>query len=112
MPIPSMIISGYRILDQIEFCDLNQPSKCESKTASNSTLGKLLFAVDVKQHLFKGQTDVSYDLSEIPVKIQREDCYCDWRFCNGCDQIAFKWYIIAVSILCKFMSFDHFVIQL
>ena len=108
----SMIILGYRILDQIEFCDLNQPSNCESKTASNSTLGKLVFDVDLKKRVFKGQTDVSYDLSEVPIKIQREDCYCDWRFCNGCDQIFCKWYIIAISILCQFMSFDHFVIQL
>ena len=112
MLISSMIISGYRILDQIEFCDINQPSNCESKTASNSTLEKLVFDVNLKERLFKGQSDVNYDISEIPVKLQREDCYCDWRFCNGCDQLVWKWYIVAISILCKFMSFDHFVIQL
>ena len=94
---------GYRILDQIEFCDFDQPLSCESKTASNSTSGKLIFDVDVKERYFKNYADVNYDASDIPVKLQREDCLCDWRLCNGCDLVVFKWYIISISVLCKFL---------
>ena len=101
--IPYVIVLGYRILDEIEFCDSKQPSICESKTYSNSTSGKLVFDVDLKERLFNGVGDVNYNgyRSELPVKIQREDCYCDWRYCNGCDEIRLKWYIIAISFLCK-----------
>ena len=48
-------------MDQIEFCDAEKPLSCVSKTASNSTSGKLLFDVDVKKRIFKDKNDV--DLS-------------------------------------------------
>lgn len=94
---------GYRILDQIEFCDFDQPLSCESKTASNSTSGKLVFDVDVKERYFKNNANVNYDANDIPVKLQREDCLCDWRLCNGCDLVVLKWYIISISVLCRFI---------
>ena len=101
--IPYILVLGYRILDEIEFCDSKQPSICESKTGSNSTSGKLVFDVDLKERLFNSVVDVNYNGQWIPVKIQREDCYCDWRDCNGCEIIAMKWYIIAISVISKFI---------
>ena len=99
----SSFFKGYRILDQIEFCDFDQPLSCESKTASNSTSGKLVFDVDVKERYFKNSANVNYDANDIPVKLQREDCLCDWRLCNGCDLVVLKWYIISISVLCRFI---------
>ena len=111
--IPSTLFLGYRILDEIEFCDSKQPSICESKTASNSTSGKLVFDVDLKERLFNGVGDVNYNgyRSELPVKIQREDCYCDWRYCNGCDKIRLKLYIMAISVLCKFILREYLLLN-
>ena len=65
--IRSILIIGYRILDQIEFCDFDQPLSCESKTASNSTSGKLVFDVDVKERFFKNSDDINYDADDIPM---------------------------------------------
>ena len=107
--IPSTLFLGYRILDEIEFCDSKQPSICESKTASNSTSWKLVFDVDLKERLFNGVGDVNYNgyRSELPVKIQREDCYCDWRYCNGCDMIRLNVYVMAIFVLYKFILRDY-----
>jgi len=102
-PSSKLFFKGYRILDQIEFCDFDQPLSCESKTASNSTSGKLVFDVDVKERYFKNSANVNYDANDIPVKLQREDCFCDWRLCNGCDLVVLKWYIISISVLCRFI---------
>ena len=60
----------------------------------------VVFDVDLKERLFNGVGDVNYNgyRSELPVKIQRQDCYCDWRYCNGCDKIRLKLYIMAISV--------------
>ena len=97
------VFIGYRILDQIEFCDFDQPLSCESKTASNSTSGKLVFDVDVKERFFKNSDDINYDADDIPIKLQREDCLCDWRVCNSSYRSSFNWFIIVISVLCKFI---------
>ena len=88
-------------MDQIEFCDVEKPLSCVSKTASNSTSGKLLFDVDVKKRIFKDKDDVDYDAADLPIKIQREDCLCDWRYCNSSYRIIWKWYIVVISVVFK-----------
>ena len=97
------VFIGYRILDQIEFCDFDQPLSCESKTASNSTSGKLVFDVDVKERFFKNSDDINYDADDIPIKLQREDCLCDWRVCNSSYRASFNLFVIVISVLCKFI---------
>ena len=62
-----------------------------------------MFEVDLKKRYFKDDNDVKIDAERIPVKLQREDCLCDWRLCNSGDMIVFKWQVIVISIIFIFM---------
>jgi hypothetical protein len=94
-----LLILGYRISDQVEFCDFDKPLSCKTENAPNSTSGTLVFEVDLKKRYFKDDNNVKIDAERIPVKLQREDCLCDWRLCNSGCIIVFKWQAIALSII-------------
>ena len=92
-------VIGYRISDQVEFCSSDQPTSCTiSQNAVNTSSSRLIFEVDLKKRYFTKDKDVRINAERIPVKLQREDCLCDWRLCNKGRNGSGNIYIILMSI--------------
>ena len=92
-------VIGYRISDQVEFCSTDQPTSCKiSQNAVNSSSSQMIFEVDLKKRYFSKDKDVRINAERIPVKLQREDCLCDWRLCNNGLNSSGNVYIIWMSI--------------
>ena len=97
------------MVDQIRFCDSNVPGDCEyiSKLhweQKERPSGKIVFDLDLKQQIFNGDEEITYDtdFSRLPVKMQTENCLCDWRLCNSNDRVLWNWFIIAISTVFNF----------
>ena len=63
-----------------------------------------IFEVDLSTRTFWQSTTlgkspkgiINIDAEHIPVKWQREDCYCDWRLCNNSIIITPTWKLLVV----------------
>ena len=74
---------GYHISDQVEFCNINGSSACKTQQAPTSTMHKAIFEVDFSTKEWERSGGIININSErIPIRWQREDCFCDWRLCN------------------------------
>ena len=84
---PLFNILGYTISDQVDFCPLDSPSKCMTKNALPGSLNNTnaVFEVDFTTGMWaaEGADKIDIDpIDPIPIRWQRENCFCNWRLCN------------------------------